>query len=242
MSPSLSIIVPVYNAAKSISQTLRSIATLPTDQVEIIVIDGESNDDTHTVIAPFLGRIDHLVVEKDQGVYDAMNRGITIANGRWLLFLGADDVLENETLLLEMIQKPLGEERLRIAGVKNTDANHARTPNFYPPRWDKSLFWRNTAHHQGVLYHRSLFEQWKYELRYPILADYHLNLKLFQEGVRAELFPQTLVRSKAQGLSKRFTMALYQEEWRVKKDVVKGVKKWFQPTWLVLKFLYKRGG
>lgn len=240
MSKALSIIVPVYNAAKSISQTLHSICALPKDQVEIIVIDGESNDETHTIIAEFLERIDHLIVAKDKGVYDAMNKGIKIASGKWMMFFGADDVLEDRSLLLKMIQQPLGEARLRIAGVKNTDADHSRTPDFYPPRWDKSLFWRNTAHHQGILYHRSLFDQRKYELRYPILADYHLNLKLFQEGIKAELFPETLVISKAQGLSKRFTMELYQEEWRVKKDVVQGVKKWFQPTWLVLKFLYKK--
>lgn len=240
MSKALSIIVPVYNAAKSISQTLHSICNLPKDWVEIIVVDGESHDESHTLISEFMVSIDHLIVAKDKGVYDAMNKGLKIASGRWLLFLGADDVLEDKSLLLSMIEQPSGKERLRIAGVKNTDADHSRTPEFYPPRWDKSLFWRNTAHHQGILYHRSLFEQWKYELRYPILADYHLNLKLFQKGITAQLFAGTLVISKAQGLSKRFDMALYQEEWRVKKDVVQGVKKWFQPTWLVLKFLYKK--
>lgn len=235
----MSIIVPVYNAKNSIEQTLNSVCRLPEGTLELIVVDGGSTDNTLEKIALFKDRIDHLVVEKDKGVYDAMNKGIRLASGEWLLFLGSDDVLHDDSLLTEMVAKAKGDELLRISGVKNIDADHNKTPDFYPGRWDNSLFWRNTVHHQGVLYHRDIFKTRAYALSYPILADYHLNLRLYQEGIKADLFEGVLIHSEARGISKRYTTALYQEEWLVKKDVLTGVKKWLQPFWLVWKYLYK---
>ena len=240
MTLQLSIIIPVYNAEKSIAKTLSSVCWLPKTNFELIVIDGNSTDRSLEIISTYMGEIDHLLVEDDKGVYDAMNKGINLAQGEWILFLGADDELVGKDLLEEMVASKHEGESLRIGGVKNIDADHSKTPEFYPGRWDQSLYWRNTAHHQGILYHKDVFKERRYNLRYPVLADYHLNLLLFQEGVKAKRFDRILVHCEAQGLSKRYTMALYQEEWQVKKDAVKGLRKWIQPSWLVCKFIYKQ--
>lgn len=231
--------MPVYNAENSIEKTLNSVCDLPKSTYEVIVVDGSSNDTTIEKIAPFKNRIEHFVSEKDKGVYDAMNKGIILSSGEWLLFLGSDDVLHGEELLADMVTHEKSDEMLRISGVKNINADHNKTPAFYPGRWDNSLYWRNTVHHQGVLYHKEVFKTRKYELIYPVLADYHLNLRLYQEGIKARLFEGVLVHSEARGISKQYTIGLYREEWRLKKDVLKGAKKLVQPFWLVWKYLYK---
>src|ERR1700757_2325371 len=97
-----SIIVPTLNAATTLRACLDSVARQTCGDFELVLVDGGSTDGTSDIansFAPSLGA--RLVIDcgTDQGVYDAMNRGVGLATGAWLLFLGADDTLyESDTL------------------------------------------------------------------------------------------------------------------------------------------------
>ena len=98
-SPLFSIIVPCKNAGSTIGKTLASIRSQTFQEIEVIVIDGASVDSTSEVVAEFPDTVTHFLSEPDNGVYSAMNKGVRLSVGEWLLFLGANDELSAPDVL-----------------------------------------------------------------------------------------------------------------------------------------------
>lgn len=94
----ISIIIATYNAEKTLQRCLESIVRQMTDACELIIIDGGSSDNTKDIITSYGSKIAYTVSEQDKGVYDAWNKGIKRAKGQWILFIGADDMLEDGAL------------------------------------------------------------------------------------------------------------------------------------------------
>ena len=89
----LSIITVSFNAESSIEETIKSVIRNKTKDIEYIVIDGQSKDKTLQILANYRKSIDVLISEKDSGMYDALNKGIKIASGQYVMLLAADDQL-----------------------------------------------------------------------------------------------------------------------------------------------------
>jgi|GEM_PF-250430 len=99
---SLSIITVVLNAAAGLEKTLRSVFAQAYGEPEVIVIDGGSGDGTTEVIKDYADRISYWVSEPDEGIYDAMNKGLKAATGHWVLFLNAGDTFANPHVLQQV--------------------------------------------------------------------------------------------------------------------------------------------
>ena len=99
MEKILTIITVVFNADKSIENTILSVIEqkkrYKNRNIEYIIIDGKSTDNTIDIIKKYNQYIDFWISEPDKGIYDAMNKGIDIAKGEYIFFLGADDILLN---------------------------------------------------------------------------------------------------------------------------------------------------
>src|SRR5690606_40848321 len=91
--PVLSVITVVYNNVRDIERTLLSVLNQVYPHIEYIVIDGGSNDGTKEVIQKYQERIAHFVSEPDRGIYDAMNKGLAVATGEYVLFMNSGDEL-----------------------------------------------------------------------------------------------------------------------------------------------------
>ena len=105
MSKLLSIITITYQAEQYIVRTLDSIyAQKGLNEIEYLVIDGASKDKTLATIKQHPVTVDHLISEKDQGIYDAMNKGITASSGKYLLFLNAGDTFADENTLENILK------------------------------------------------------------------------------------------------------------------------------------------
>ncbi len=99
--PLVSIIIPTYNSAKTLSKCLDSLVNQTFQNFEVIILDGKSSDDTVSISLRYTDIFKNirLISERDKGIYHAMNKGIEMAKGEWLYFLGSDDyILENSTL------------------------------------------------------------------------------------------------------------------------------------------------
>ena len=148
---------------------------------EVVLVDGGSTDKTLEIVSAFTRKLGpRLVVHsnKDEGVYHAMNRGVRLATGEWLLFLGADDALANKETLSE-VAAFLQENRdsQLVYGDVVLRSNGARDGGDFD--LDRLLFERNLCH-QAVFYRRELFAGiGPYNPRYRIWADWDFNIRCF---------------------------------------------------------------
>jgi putative colanic acid biosynthesis glycosyltransferase len=238
--PEISIILPVWNAQSTLEQTLQSILNQTDVSFELIVLDNESTDGSREIIQSFQPQIHHFISGKDRGVYDAMNRGIQQATGKWLYFIGADDYLASDDSLKNVLAYAEEDADLLIGEIEYAGGAASNTRTHYPPRFDKGLVWRNVVHHQACLYRSRCFEEYRYPIRFGILGDYHLNLWLWNTGSKAALAPTLLAVCGADGISKRYTSQLYGQELEIKKELLEGWKLWVQPIWLFSKKWFKK--
>ena len=97
--PKLSVITIVYNNVRDIERTVLSVINQTYSNIEYIVIDGASNDGTLDILKKYESRISKLVSEKDKGIYDAMNKGLALASGDYVLFMNSgDEIFASDTV------------------------------------------------------------------------------------------------------------------------------------------------
>ena len=219
--PLLSVIIPTYNALDKLQTALDSVCMQSYDEVEVIVVDYQSTDGTINFVNQYDDKRVKLISSTEKGVYAAMNVGVSKANGKWLYFLGSDDKLTNADVFTSIFKQKIDPATELILGkVKNINRTSNYIPEVYSNTFSSMLYWRNTLHHQGVLYHKHIFERFLYNQQFPVLADYELNIKLYLEGVKAQHSNQLIAISNADGLSKQFSRMMYLEELALKKQLL----------------------
>jgi glycosyltransferase involved in cell wall biosynthesis len=169
-----SIITPVYNSGPKIEKTINSVLSQKSDLFEFIIVDGASTDDTLRHVEPYRDRL-RFISESDLGVYDAMNKGIGLASGKYLYFLGAGDCLRPYALEEIAGLMPVEELCLVYGNVYWVDQSF-----IYGGEFDRARLKSYNICHQAAFYERNIFNLvGKYELRFRVLADYVLNIKCF---------------------------------------------------------------
>ena len=180
-APMFSIIVPTFNSAATLGACLDSVVGQTFGAFELVLVDGSSTDGTLDIAKSFAPQFGpRLLVhsEPDQGIYDAMNRGVGMATGAWLLFLGSDDTLYDADTLAR-VAAFIGEHEPSdlIYGDVLFRSNSSRHAGVFD--LDRLLFEQNICH-QSVFYRRELFATiGPYSLRYPIWADWDFNIRCF---------------------------------------------------------------
>ncbi|CAN5265673.1 PGL/p-HBAD biosynthesis glycosyltransferase [soil metagenome] len=178
-----SIIMATFNCGDKVEKTLRSILSQNEKLFELIVVDGASSDDTVDLISKYKENLT-LVSERDNGIYDAFNKGIDLSTGKYLYFIGAGDCLRPGILDQVKDLLPAGPPTLVYGKCffvkkKYFDGRQFKTSDFT---------WTNICH-QGEFYHRSIFEMvGKYDEGYKVFADWMLNLKCFLNEEVNELY------------------------------------------------------
>ena len=169
-----SIVTPTYNCGTKVVRTINSVLSQDDDLWEYIVIDGNSVDGTQREIEKFDARV-RFVSEPDLGVYDAMNKGIEMARGKYIYFLGAGDTLRPNALRNLAGSMPAGELAFIYGNVYWVDESF-----IYGGEFDKLRLETYNICHQAIFYERTIFDViGRYELDYKILADYVFNIKCF---------------------------------------------------------------
>ena len=170
----LSIIIPTFNSASVLPKALDSIVSQSFTDWEVLIMDGVSNDDTLKIAQSYNDSRIHIYSEPDNGIYDAMNKGINKAQGEWLYFLGSDDWLLNDNVLNDIFTQDINGYDVVYGEV---DAPHLASN--HSGEWTLQTIDRNRCH-QAILYRRTVFKRLgNYNTKYTIWADYDLNLKWF---------------------------------------------------------------
>ena len=170
----ISIITVCFNSEKTIEDTIKSVCCQTYKNIEYIIIDGGSTDRTCDIINSYISQISIFVSEPDNGIYDAMNKGLDMATGDYLLFLGSDDHLMSSNII----------ERV-MARINNTtdifygDVLRPIRNDLYCGRYNRFKLAVKNISHQAIFYPRSIYSQYQYDQTYKVFADYYLNIKLF---------------------------------------------------------------
>jgi len=101
-NPLISVITVVFNGENDLEQTIKSVINQTYNNIEYIVIDGGSTDDTLSIIKKYEDKINYWVSEDDNGIYDAMNKGVGLAQGEWLCFINSGDIFISQNTLFDL--------------------------------------------------------------------------------------------------------------------------------------------
>ena len=106
-NPKITIVTPVYNCAEYIEETIQSVLIQNYENIEYIIVDGGSNDGTCEIVEKYSKNINLFISEKDQGMYDALDKGFKVATGKYLSWLNADDLYFNNSIskTIELMEK-----------------------------------------------------------------------------------------------------------------------------------------
>jgi len=166
----LSIITINLNNESGLLKTLESVNRQTCQDFEYIVIDGESFDGSSTLIAANKG-VNKWISERDKGVYDAMNKGIKLATGEYVLFLNSGDYLYEENTL-ENIYNTLHTQDI-IYGDLIFDTNGHLVTHYYPHKLTFNYLFYGSLGHPACFIRRELFDKFGlYKLQYKIIADW----------------------------------------------------------------------
>jgi glycosyltransferase involved in cell wall biosynthesis len=175
----ISVIVPCLNAGATIANCINSILMQEYSNFEIIVIDGLSTDETINIVNRLIADGDHKIISgKDDGIYDAINKGIDMASGDYLIVLGSDDVFYDNKVLNRVFLSDFKYADLIYGNVifKSTNA-------IYDGKFNIIKLMTKNICHQSIFYHKSVYEKLgKYDTKYKALADVLFNIRCFESG------------------------------------------------------------
>ena len=173
----ISIITVCYNSEKYIRTAIESVLSQTYTAIEYIIVDGGSKDDTVSIIQQyepeFNGRM-KWVSARDNGLYDAMNKGLDRITGDWVYFIGADDELYSTTVLSDIFEKKTIDNEV-IYG----NAYYLKRKKIRFGKMNRYHLSKHNFNHQTIFYPKSVFESFSYLTKYSIWADYYLNINLF---------------------------------------------------------------
>lgn len=203
----ISIITVAFNAAPTLADTLQSVASQTHAEIEHIVIDGASTDGTRDVVASHGAHIARLVSEPDKGIYDAMNKGITLATGEIIGFLNADDIYSDDEVL-ERVDEIMTRNNLDALFGDAEFVNPARpaqpvrryrSQRFRPER----VAWGWMPAHPTLFLRRSVYERFgHFRTDFRIAGDFELVARIFHGGtLKYRHVPEVWVRMRTGGIS-----------------------------------------
>lgn len=194
MQPLISLITVVFNGETLIADTLRSAINQSYTNIELVIVDGGSTDQTVAVAQQFSSSIGTLISEKDKGIYDAMNKGIMAAKGEWVYFLNAGDAFYDANVL-EDIFTNVPEDVDLVYGKVQT-VNEPTGINYINgrPVTLKDFYREYPICHQAAFFRTNTFKTiGLYNDSYKLVADSEWFVRFFRSGKHKAMFVDRIV-------------------------------------------------
>lgn len=179
--PLISVITVTFNCEDTIEKTILSIINQSYPNKEFIVIDGKSTDNTIKIINKFSKAINKIVIEPDKGIYDAMNKGIDLATGRWINFMNAGDTFSDINVLEKVFRNLSISNKCGVVYGDTIFSSDVGKFLFV----SNSPFFKSTDRikskgicHQSIFFRLDVVKKIKYNLKYSIAADFDMLYKI----------------------------------------------------------------
>ena len=197
----VTVITVCFNAEKHIGQTIKSVVSQKECDVEYIVIDGASTDKTIDIIKQYESKITKWVSEPDRGIADAMNKGVKLATGDYLLFLNADDYLQAYDALAIAASYMKADKDIYIYDtifLKKEGGIRRHSGSF-----GKRIYFKGICH-QGALCRRDLFDKiGSFDTSFKVCMDYDFFMRAYRHGATGQYNDEVLSVMRDGGISSR---------------------------------------
>ena len=216
MNPKLSVITIVYNNAIAIERTMLSVLNQTYSNIEYILIDGASTDGTKEIIQIYGERLAQFISEKDKGIYDAMNKGLALATGDYVLFMNSgDEIYAPETVAEVFASAPsgdiyYGETEMFDENWNSLGQRRHRAPEHFD--WHSFKFGMNVSH-QAIYIKRSLTEP--FNLKYKYSSDIDWILKAAKKSSNIVNTHLYVAKYLVGGISKKKHLASLKERFKI---------------------------
>ena len=243
--PKFSIITVTYNAGKVLEDTIQSVVFQTYRNVEYIIVDGGSTDNTLDVAHKYQERISKVISEPDKGLYDAMNKGIRMATGDYLCFLNAGDELhENETLqniVYTLKGKELPDVIYGETAIVDEEGHFLHMRRLSTP---EHLHWKSFKEgmlvcHQAFLTRRELALANPYDLRYRFSADFDWCIRIMKQSKNLHNTHLTLIDYLNEGMTTQNHKASQKERFRIMTKHYGWISTILHHGWFVIRLFYK---
>jgi glycosyltransferase involved in cell wall biosynthesis len=241
----ISIITATYNSSITILDCINSVNNQSYKDIEHIIIDGLSTDNTINLIKSVSSRVKVVVSEKDNGIYDAMNKGISLATGEIIAILNSDDVYASSCVIEEVVSFFKANSNL---GILYGDLQYVKKDNIQKVVrvWNSLPYFNNFFENGNVPPHPSTFllkkiydEFGAFNLKYRLAADYEFMLRVFKKSKLKILYvPSLIVKMRLGGATNKNIKNIYLGNFEI-------LNAWRDnnlkiPILLMFKRLYKR--
>ena len=219
--PRFSIVTVTYNAENVLNDTIQSIVTQTYRNVEYIIVDGGSTDGTMHIVNRYRPMISIVVSEPDNGLYDAMNKGIALATGDYICFLNAGDAFHEDDTLQRMVHSLRGMELPDViygdTDIVDAEGHFLHKRRLSPP---KKLTWKSFENgmlvcHQAFFARTKLAKATPYDLTYRFSADFDWCVRILKQAAVTHHTHLTLIDYLNEGMTTENHQASLRERFRI---------------------------
>lgn len=207
MTPKVSIITVCFNSAETIDDTIQSVVNQSYKNIEYIIVDGLSNDNTLEIVKKYQNNIAKIISEKDKGLYDAINKGIKMATGEIISILNSDDLYQDKEVINDIVN---------LFETKNLDASYGDLVYVDRLNTDKVIrYWKSGKYKEGMFFKgwmpphptffvkKNIYDQLgAFNLELKSAADYEIMLRfIHKHKIKLGYLPKVIVRMRVGGMS-----------------------------------------
>lgn len=204
MDPKVSVITVCYNAEEFIEHAITSVLAQTYTNIEYLIIDGNSNDNTVSIINKYKDKIHYFISESDNGMYDAMNKGIKNASGDIFFFLNSDDVFYDKHVVENVVKTFQLNEDVELIYGPIIRTNPITNETFIKTHENisRSFLVHNAICQQGMFYKADCFKKVGiFDDTYKIVGDFEWTLRAFYKlKIKRKYYPQITVKFRDGGM------------------------------------------
>jgi glycosyltransferase involved in cell wall biosynthesis len=223
----VSIITVCLNSARTVRRALQSAMQQTYRPIEVVVVDGKSSDDTLAIVSEFHQILGRVVSETDESVYEAMNKGISLATGDIIYFLNSDDELADSEVIADVVKQFRSDTSLEMlfgdAIFRGVDIDQYRT--------FRHVSKHNIVHrgicHQVIFARQTLFDELGgFNTIFRINADFDWIIRVFLANRHARHFQRVVARFYAGGVHQHDLASVARERRQVQRQYQTGIRFW----------------
>ncbi|MED0656407.1 glycosyltransferase family 2 protein [Anoxybacillus ayderensis] len=236
--PLVSIITVCFNSVTAIEDTIISVINQNYENIEYIIIDGGSTDGTIDIIKKYEKYISKWISESDNGIYDAMNKGIELSTGDWIIFMNAGDIFYDKDVISQIFNRDVSEFDFIYGDC------HVRYDNGFSrvKRAGKiSDMWKGMIFsHQAVFIKNNLMKEHKYNIKNKIGADFEFIYKMYRHGAKFLYSDKIIASISAGGLSDTARIESIKSHWNSVKRFDPSIKINIYYLYLIIDEIFRR--